>query len=160
MCVSLKSIGQQIKILERLKDISNDRTNERTPGISISPAPRFARAGDKKRSGPYWITWVRIRKKKPVISNTGKFFYFNNNVSNWYNNSVVEKIYGMAYIFTLLMFKKPNKTTINKNKKHIFIGQRPFDSRLYLDISRSFKWKETFIFRYFKVFQVKRNVYI
>jgi hypothetical protein len=27
-------------------------------------------------------------------------------------------------------------------------------SRLYLDISRSFKWKESFIFRYFKVFQV------
>ena len=103
-----------------------------------------------------YVTWVRMRKKKPVISNTGKFFYFNNNVSNWYNNSVVEKIYGMAYIFTLLMFKKPNKTTINKNKKHIFIGQRPFDSRLYLDISRSFKWKKSFIFRYFKVFQLSQ----
>ena len=55
-----------------------------------------------------------MRKKKPVISNTGKFFYFNNNVSNLYNNSVVEKINGMAYIFTLLMFRKPNKTTIKK----------------------------------------------
>ena len=43
-----------------------------------------------------------------------KFFCFNNNVSNLYNNSVVEKINGMAYIFTLLMFRKPNKTTINK----------------------------------------------
>jgi hypothetical protein len=53
------------------------------------------------------VTWVRMRKKKPVISNTGKFFCFNNNVSiNLYNNSVVEKIYGMAYIFTLLMFRK------------------------------------------------------
>jgi hypothetical protein len=52
-----------------------------------------------------------------------------------YNNSVVEKINSMAYIFTLLMFRKPNKTTINKNKTTIFIGQRPFDSRLYLDIS-------------------------
>jgi hypothetical protein len=31
-------------------------------------------------------------------------------------NSVVEKINGMAYIFTLLMFRKPNKTTINKKK--------------------------------------------
>jgi hypothetical protein len=31
-------------------------------------------------------------KKKPVISNTVKFFCFNNNVSNLYNNSVVEKI--------------------------------------------------------------------
>jgi hypothetical protein len=39
---------------------------------------------------------------------------FNNNVSNLYNNSVVEKIYGMAYIFTLLMFRKSNKTIINK----------------------------------------------
>jgi hypothetical protein len=46
----------------------------------------------------------------------GKFFCFNNNVSNLYNNSVAAKIYGMAYIFTLLMFRKPNKTTINKNK--------------------------------------------
>ena len=78
-------------------------------------------------------------KKKPVISNTGKFFCFNNNVSNLYNNSVVDKIYGMAYVFTFLLFRKPNKTTINKNKTTIFIGQRPFDSRLYLDISRSFK---------------------
>jgi hypothetical protein len=34
------------------------------------------------------VTWVRIRKKKPVISNTGKLFCFNNNVSNLYNNSV------------------------------------------------------------------------
>jgi phosphomannomutase len=40
-----------------------------------------------------------------------------------YNNSVVEKINGMAYIFTLLMFRKPNKTTINKIKTTIFIGQ-------------------------------------
>jgi hypothetical protein len=74
-----------------------------------------------------------------------------------YNNSVVEKINGMAYIFTLLMFRKPNKTTINKNKTTIFfIGQRPFDFRFYLDISRSFKWKESFIFRYFKVFQLSQ----
>ena len=68
-----------------------------------------------------------------------KFFCFNNNVSNLYNNSVVARIYGMAYIFTLLMFRKSNKTTINPKKRQIFIGQRPFDSRLYLDISRSFK---------------------
>jgi hypothetical protein len=57
-----------------------------------------------------------MRKKKSVASNTGKFFSFDNNVSNLYNNSGVEKINGMAYIFTLLMFRKPNKTTINKNK--------------------------------------------
>jgi hypothetical protein len=43
-----------------------------------------------------------------------KFFCFNNNVSNLYNNSVVEKTNDMAYIFTLLMFRKQNKTTINK----------------------------------------------
>jgi hypothetical protein len=29
---------------------------------------------------------IRMRKNKPVISNTGKFFCFNNNVSNLYNN--------------------------------------------------------------------------
>ena len=34
---------------------------------------------------------VRMRKKKPVISNTGNFFCFNTNVSYLYNNSVVEK---------------------------------------------------------------------
>ena len=38
-----------------------------------------------------------VMKKKSVISNTGKFFCFNNNVSNLYNNSVVEKINGMAF---------------------------------------------------------------
>jgi hypothetical protein len=31
-----------------------------------------------------------------------------------------------------------------------------FDSRLYLDISRSFKWIESFIFRYIKVFLVSQ----
>ena len=45
---------------------------------------------------------------------------------------------------------------LTKIKRQIFIGQRPFDSRLYLDISRSFKWKESFIFRYFTVFQVSQ----
>ena len=85
-------------------------------------------------------------KKKPVISNTGKFFCFNNNVSNLYNNSVVEQIYSMAYIFTLLMFRKPNKTTINKNKT----------TNLY----RSTSFRFSLIFRYCKVFQVKRIVYI
>ena len=92
------------------------------------------------------VTWVRMRKRKPVISNTGKFFCFNNNVSNLYNNSVVEKINFMAYIFTLLMFRKPNKTTINKNKT----------TNLY----RSTSFRFSFIFRYFKVFQVTRIVYI
>jgi uncharacterized membrane protein len=86
------------------------------------------------------ITWVRMRKKQLVISITGKFFCFNNNVSNLYNNSVVEQINCMAYIFILLMFIKPNKTTINKNK----------NTNLY----RSTSFRFSFIFRYFKVFQV------
>ena len=46
--------------------------------------------------------------------------------------------------------------SVTKIKRQIFFGQRPFDSRLYLDISRSFKWKESFIFRYFKVFQLSQ----
>ena len=93
------------------------------------------------------VTWVRMRKKYPVISNTGKFFCFNNNVSNLYNNSVIANIYGgMAYMFRLLMFRKPNKTTINKNKT----------TNLY----RSTSFRFSFIFSYFKVFQVKRIVNI
>ena len=87
-------------------------------------------------------TWVRMRKKNSVISNTGKLFCFNNNVSNLYNNSVVEKIYGMAYIFTLLMFRKSNKTTISKNKTTNFY--------------RSTSFRFSFIFRYFKVFHVSQ----
>ena len=83
-----------------------------------------------------------MRKKKPVISNTGKFFCFNNNVSNLYNNSVVDKIYGMAYVFTLLLFRKPINTTINKNKTTNFY--------------RSTSFRFSFIFRYFKVFQVSQ----
>jgi hypothetical protein len=58
------------------------------------------------------------------------------------------------------MFRKLNKPQLTKIKQQNFIDIRAFDSRLYLDISRSFKWKESFIFRYFKVFQVKRIVYI
>jgi hypothetical protein len=62
-------------------------------------------------------------------------FCFNiNSVSNLYNNSVVAKINGMAYIFTLLMFRKPNKTTINKNKTTNFYRStsvdRGFETRL------------------------------
>jgi hypothetical protein len=55
--------------------------------------------------------------------------------------SVVEQIYGMAYIFTLLMFRKSNKTTINKIKT----------SNFYRSTSLRFSFK----FRYFMVFQVK-----
>ena len=54
------------------------------------------------------------------------------------------------------MFRKLNKPQLTKNKQQHFIGIRVFDSRLYLDISRSFKWIESFIFRYFKVFQLSQ----
>ena len=59
-----------------------------------------------------------------------------------------------SYIFTFLMFRKLNKPQLTKFKQQNFISICAFHSRLYLDISRSFKWKESFIFRYFKVFQV------
>jgi hypothetical protein len=57
-----------------------------------------------------------------------------------YNNSDVEKIYGMAYIFTLLMFRKPNKTTINKHKTTIFYREYSCGKRnpLYPILSASF----------------------
>jgi hypothetical protein len=48
----------------------------------------------------------------------------------------------MAYIFTLLMFRKPNKTTINKIKTTNFY--------------RSASFRFSFIFRYFKVFKVSQ----
>ena len=57
-------------------------------------------------------------------------------------------------IFTFLMFRKLNKPQLTIFKQQNCIGIRAFDSRLYLDISMSFKLKESFIFRYFKVFQV------
>ena len=58
------------------------------------------------------------------------------------------------YILTFLMFRKLNKPQLTKIKQQNFIGIRTFDSCLYLDSSRSFKWKGSFICRYFKVFQV------
>jgi hypothetical protein len=60
------------------------------------------------------------------------------------------------YIFTFLMFRKLNKPSLTKHKQQHFIGIRAFDSRIYLDISRSFKWIESFIFRYFKVFKLSQ----
>ena len=51
------------------------------------------------------------------------------------------------YIFTFLMFRKLNKPQLTKIKQQHFIVIRAFDSRLYLDILGSFKWKESFIFR-------------
>jgi hypothetical protein len=60
------------------------------------------------------------------------------------------------YIFTFLMLRKLSKPQLTKNKQQHVIGIHAFDSRLYLDISRYFKWKESFIFRYFKVFQLSQ----
>ena len=59
-----------------------------------------------------------------------------------------------------IMFRKLNKPQLTKIKQHDFIGIRAFDSRLYLDISRSFQWKESFIFRYFKVLSSVPNVHL
>ena len=112
-------------------------------GYSTTETKEAARIG---YNGFLFQHGVRIRKKKPVISNTGIFLCFNNNVSNLYHNSVVETLYGMAYIFTLLMFRKSKKTTINKNKTTNF----------YRSTSLRFSFK----FRYFMVFQVKRIVHI
>jgi hypothetical protein len=59
------------------------------------------------------------------------------------------------YIFTLLIFRKLNKPQLTKIKQYNFIGIHAIDFRLYLDMLMSFfKWKESSIFRYFKVFQV------
>ena len=58
------------------------------------------------------------------------------------------------YIFTFLMFRNLNKPQLTKIKQHNLIGIHGFYSHLYLDVSRSFKWKESFIFRCFKVSQM------
>ena len=48
-----------------------------------------------------------------------------------------------SFIFVAVNFRGFAETEIfidlTKIKRQFFIGQRPFDSRLYLDISRSFK---------------------
>jgi hypothetical protein len=62
----------------------------------------------------------------------------------------------LFHMFTLLMFKSQIRQQLTKPKQQNCIGIRAFDSRLYLDISSSFQWKESFIFRYFKVFQVSQ----
>jgi hypothetical protein len=95
------------------------------------------------RSGIIYVqNWRVCELLKCILA----IFCFNNKVSNLYNDSVVAKIYGMSYIFTLLMFRKAKKTTINKIKTTIFY--------------RSTFLRFSLIFRYFKVFQVKRIVYI
>jgi hypothetical protein len=73
-----------------------------------------------------------------------------------FNNTFLSATVFSFYIFTFLMFRKLNKTQVTKNKQQNCIGIRAFDSRLYLDISRSFKWIESFIFSYFKVCQLSQ----
>jgi hypothetical protein len=41
------------------------------------------------------VTWVRMRKKKPVISNMGRFFCFNNTVFYTYF-----KVFQVSQVFT------------------------------------------------------------
>jgi hypothetical protein len=55
------------------------------------------------------------------------------------------------YIFTFLMFRKLNKPQLTKIKQQNFIGIHAFDSRLYLDISRSIQDTR-------QVFQVWHNL--
>jgi hypothetical protein len=67
--------------------------------------------------------------------NTGKFFCFNNNVSN-----LLLQKYMVWHIFLHFQcLESQIRQQLTKRKRQIFIGQRPFDFPLYLDISRSFK---------------------
>ena len=56
----------------------------------------------------------------------------------------------------LLILYQFTALQLTKIKQQNFIGIRAFDFLLYLDIARSFKWKESSIFRYIKVFQVSQ----
>jgi hypothetical protein len=69
---------------------------------------------------------------------------------------ICNSVFILYFYLFFLMFRKLNKPQLTKIKQQNFINIRAFDSRLYLDISRSFKWKESFIFRYFKVFQLSQ----
>ena len=72
---------------------------------------------------------------------------------NLLHNTFLSTAVFSFYIFIFLMFRKLNMPQLTENKQQHFIVIRAFDSRLYLDIPRSFKWIKSFIFRYFKVFQ-------
>jgi len=60
-------------------------------------------------------------------------------VSSLKHNTFLSPTVFSFYIFTPLMFRKLNKPQLTKNKQQHVFGIRAFDSRLYLDISRSFK---------------------
>ena len=65
----------------------------------------------------------------------------------WFSTTVGEgrlrerlRIYSGKYLFNKSKsLESQIRQQLTKIKRQSFIGQRPFDSRLYLDISRSFK---------------------
>jgi hypothetical protein len=78
------------------------------------------------------VTRVRMRKKKPVISNTGKFFCFNNNVSNLYNNSVVEQIYYVSWRFwNFTIYSIKYKLQYNSTRMYTYNRIRKQANSLY-----------------------------
>ena len=91
------------------------------------------------------VTLLRMRKKilfYPIWENSfvSIIMYLTCTIIVLLKKYMVWYVY--MYIFTLLMFRKSNKTTINKNKTTNFY------------LSKSFRF--SFIFRYFKVFQVSQ----
>jgi hypothetical protein len=87
-------------------------------------------------------TFSSFRVSCPSVS----YITFGRNEPSFDTNSLMFFLFSLSY-FTFLMFRKLNKPQLTKIKQQNFIGIRAFDSRLYLDISRSFKWKESFIYR-------------
>ena len=99
-----------------------------------------------KRSGPYCHLSTNAEKETRYIQ-YGQIFFASIIMYLTCTIIVLLKKYMVWHMFLhFLMFRKPNKTTINKNKTTI----------LY----RSTSFRFSFIFWYFKVFQVKRIVYI
>jgi hypothetical protein len=88
----------------------------------------------------FWIYCVVLQ----VVDHVLTVGVLNNLRFKWY----IWKFPSAKCVFNLyfypLMFRKTNKTTINKNKTKILI--RSFDSRLYLDISRSFNCPQIFTY--------------
>ena len=91
------------------------------------------------------VTLLRMRKKilfYPIWENSfvSIIMYLTCTIIVLLKKYMVWYVY--MYIFTLLMFRKSNKTTINKNKTTNFY--------------RSTSFRFSLIFRYFKVFQVSQ----
>jgi len=85
------------------------------------------------------VTRVRMRKKNPLYPIRANSFvsiimYLT------YTIIVLLKKYMVWHIFLHFQcLESQIRQQLTKIKRQIVIGQRPFDSRLYLDISRSFK---------------------